>query len=225
MPPSWATPCWPNSLARLRERLAERHRLVVVVPENTVSDATHVRGFVDRLRDLGVGVAFDGFRAGARQLRQHEGLRPDYVRLSPSLVRTVHRRRESQTQIQEIAAVAKAIGCHLVATGLRQEEEAEVVRAAGCRLGQGPLFGGPQPLEHWTCPPASSESRSRRGAGRRGEGEKARKGEEESGRRKDSRRVRSSGQTVPPLSPSPLLPFSSSPPSPAADSKPESTAP
>ena len=205
-----------GSLSRLRERLAERHRLVVVVPENTVSDATNVRGSVDRLRDLGVGVAFDGFRAGAKQLRQHEGLRPDYVRLSSALVRTVHRRPESQSQIQEIAAVAKGIGCQLVAAGLRQEEEAEVLGAAGCRFGQGPLFGGPQPIEHWTCPPrcgtssTAGGSRSQQRVGGGGE-------EGESKPWKDSRPVRSSAQAA--------LPFSSSPPSPAADSKPEPTAP
>src|SRR5439155_24063234 len=50
--------------------------------------------------------------------------------------------------VDVVVGLADRLGLQVVAEGLEAEEHVDAVRAAGCRLGQGYLFGRPAPAEH-----------------------------------------------------------------------------
>jgi EAL domain-containing protein (putative c-di-GMP-specific phosphodiesterase class I) len=136
-----------HSLVRLRELLAERHRMVVEVPESAVCDIPHFRSFLERLDQLGVYTVYGDFRGGETQLRALQGIPPDFVKLSPHLVRDLPRASGGQRQVLGVVRAARELGCEVIATGVQTEAQSEVLRELGCRLSQGDLWGRPQPLD------------------------------------------------------------------------------
>ena len=47
-----------------------------------------------------------------------------------------------------VVGLGKRLGLTVIAEGLEAEAHLDVVRGAGCRYGQGYLFGHPAPAEH-----------------------------------------------------------------------------
>ena len=138
-----------DSLAGLRDTLGDSHPLVIEVPDSAVSDAAYARELRRRLRELAIGLAYDGFAAGATQHLEHEEFRPDYLKLAPSLVRGVHCHRERQRQVRAVAKAGRECDCRLVAVGIQTADEAETCRELGCEFGQGDHFGRPQAAHLW----------------------------------------------------------------------------
>ncbi len=135
------------SLGRLRDALADDHRLVVAVPDGAASDTPYFREFCVHLHELDIRIAYDGFAGGETQLTQHPAIRPDFVKLAEPLVREIQHDGQRQEQVRAIAGTAREIGCEVIAAGLRSEEEAATCRGLGCRFGQGDFFGSGQPIQ------------------------------------------------------------------------------
>jgi EAL domain-containing protein (putative c-di-GMP-specific phosphodiesterase class I) len=55
---------------------------------------------------------------------------------------------QSLPLIDVMVGLGRRLGVDVVAQGLEAPAHLDVVRAAGCRLGQGHLFARPQPAEH-----------------------------------------------------------------------------
>lgn len=97
---------------------------------------------VERVRDLGWGVALDDVGADVLSLAFMPLLRPDVVKLDLRLVQD-----RPGPQIAEIMnavnAYAERSGALILAEGIETEKHLLTARALGARLGQGWLFGRP----------------------------------------------------------------------------------
>ena len=73
---------------------------------------------------------------------------------------------EDSALLQAIVAMGESLGLVLVPEGIEEPEQADALRALGCRLGQGFLFGRPVPADELTGVAAQrlprSSARSRR---------------------------------------------------------------
>lgn len=97
---------------------------------------------VERVRDLGWGIALDDVGAEPASMALMPLLRPDIVKLDLSLVQ----QRPSPAVAEIMSAVnayAEASGARLVAEGIETAEHLVAARALGATLGQGWLFGRP----------------------------------------------------------------------------------
>jgi EAL domain-containing protein (putative c-di-GMP-specific phosphodiesterase class I) len=120
---------------------------VADIPDSAVVDIPFFRDFLGRLKELQIGVAYDGFAGSAHQLQAREALAPDYVKLAPALVRGVDKSTQRQEQVRALAAAAAATGAKLIAVGVHSENEARTCHDLGCRLAQGDHFGRPQTID------------------------------------------------------------------------------
>jgi EAL domain-containing protein (putative c-di-GMP-specific phosphodiesterase class I) len=145
----------PASLAGLA-RLAGGKPVVAEIPDSAVVDIPFFCDFLARLKDLGIGVAYDNFAGSAHQLQAREKLAPTYLKLAHVLVRGVDKSTQRQQQIQALAAVASTIGSQLIAVGIHTENEARTCRELGCRLAQGDHFGRAQTID-WPLDRLSAE--------------------------------------------------------------------
>lgn len=136
----------PASLAGL-QRLAGGKRIVAEIPDTAVVDIPFFCDFLAKLKDLEIGVAFDGFAGSAHQLQSREKLAPTYLKLAPVLVRGVDKSTQRQQQIQALASVATSLGSQLIAVGVHTENEGRTCRELGCKLAQGDHFGRPQTID------------------------------------------------------------------------------
>ncbi len=130
-----------DSLVELKQTVPSGKRLIIAVPHETVSESTFFREFHGRLRESGIGVAYDDFAGPRLPVTGVEQMLPDFLKLSRSLIRGIHRTPQTQHHVEELVRDAQSIGCRLIATAIRSEEEAACCRQLGCELGQGRLFG------------------------------------------------------------------------------------
>jgi EAL domain-containing protein (putative c-di-GMP-specific phosphodiesterase class I) len=136
----------PESLRRLQQ-LAGGKQIVAEIPDSAVVDIPYFRDFRQKLRELGVGVAYDGFAGSPHQIKAQREFAPDYLKLAPVLARGVDRSTQRQQQIQALVDAAREIGVQLIADGVHTENEAQTCASLGCKYGQGDYFGRAQTVD------------------------------------------------------------------------------
>jgi EAL domain-containing protein (putative c-di-GMP-specific phosphodiesterase class I) len=129
-----------ESLLSLRRIAGGERPLVVALPSEVVSDAEYFRNFHDRLRQHGLGIAYDHATGGPIAGIDSELIRPDYLRLTRSLVRGIQRAPDRQRQVEAAVRQARAAGCQVVAAAIRSEEEMACCRQLGCDFAQGKVY-------------------------------------------------------------------------------------
>ena len=137
----------PETLTRLRRAVTERHRVVASIPESAVCDIPYFRDLISKLRDLNVAVAYQGFAEGQTQTIKQRALSPDFITLSPALVRGIHRNGDAQRQLQSMIQLADEIGCQIVASRVDDSDSHKVVTDLGCHFAQGTMIGPPQSMD------------------------------------------------------------------------------
>ena len=134
-----------DSFDRLKARLAAGQQLIVEVPNDAVQPASQLHDLRLRLHEIGIAAAHAGYAGPPGRLGSCWKSAPEYLQLAPVLSRGIHRNPQTRRQLEAILGEAADLGCEVIATGVRIEEEAAVLRELGCPFAQGLLFGSAQP--------------------------------------------------------------------------------
>ncbi len=125
-------------------------RLVLEVTEHAV--ATDMEELVRRLTELratGVRIALDDFGAGYSSLGQLRTLPVDILKIDRALVIEPESRTGMAAPLVDVVVrMGHRLGLEVLAEGIGTPAQREAVEDAGCRLGQGSLFGWGVPAEH-----------------------------------------------------------------------------
>jgi diguanylate cyclase (GGDEF)-like protein len=135
----------------LRAHRVPPQRLVLEVTEHAV--ATDLDELVRRLgalRATGVRVALDDFGAGYSSLGQLRNLPVDILKIDHSLVAELDpsRGRSAAPLVDVVTQLGHRLGLEVIAEGITRQQQCGMVVDAGCRFGQGILFGRAVPAEH-----------------------------------------------------------------------------
>ncbi len=135
-------------------------RLVLELAESGLEDDAALGDRVGALRSVGVRTALDEFGAGGTSLAHLRTLPIDMVKIGRSFfedgapqparhnrVPAARTSRDALPLIDVLIGVGRRLGVDVVAHGLEAPAQLELVRTAGCRIGQGHLFARPQPAE------------------------------------------------------------------------------
>jgi diguanylate cyclase len=153
----------------LSELNVPAQRLVLEVTEHAV--ATDLEELVRRLGELratGVRIALDDFGAGYSSLGQLRTLPVDILKIDQRLVAEPESRTGTAAPLVDVVVrLGHRLGLEVLAEGIQTPAQRAVVEDAGCRLGQGSLFGWGVPAEHleaqlrmlWPALSKSSNSR------------------------------------------------------------------
>jgi EAL domain-containing protein (putative c-di-GMP-specific phosphodiesterase class I) len=118
-------------------------RLVLEVTESSlVGDLEAER--LQALRRLGIRLAIDDFGTGYSSLSYLRRFPMDVLKIDRSFTRDAC---DDSALLQAIVAMGESLGLVLIPEGIEEPEQAEALRALGCRFGQGFLFGRPVPAE------------------------------------------------------------------------------
>ncbi len=131
---------------RLRPLLAKSPRpLTIEITEHAaVENYSAIRLALRRCGRVKVSV--DDAGAGFASLRHILELQPDYIKLDRALVGGIETDPARQALVAGLCHFATHAGTTLIAEGLETRADADTVLALGVQLGQGYLFGHPQPL-------------------------------------------------------------------------------
>jgi len=122
-------------------------RLVIEITESAVgADLPTVVTQLAGLRALGVRTALDHFGVGPTSLAYLRRLPVDVLKIDSALF--AEPSGLSMPIVDVVVSLGRRLGLEIVAEGLEVEGHLDLVRNAGCRYGQGFLFGRPAPVEH-----------------------------------------------------------------------------
>lgn len=123
-----------------------RDRLVVEITETAVTaDPARTVAVMRSLRDAGFEIAIDDFGVGASSLGLLKDLPFDYLKLDKSFVDDVEEERVHGL-VSAICAMATILGGEVVAEGIEDLRQLEILRSCGVKYGQGYYIGRPAPV-------------------------------------------------------------------------------
>lgn len=100
---------------------------------------------LQELRQMGVRVAIDDFGTGYSALSYLRQVPLDVVKLDRLFIKTMTTSTRQRRLVEGITGMADVLGLQVVAEGIENDTELDLVKRAGCTYGQGYLFGAPMP--------------------------------------------------------------------------------
>ncbi len=145
----------PSYVEKVAETLRIHHvkpdRLVIEMTEHSAAlDLDSVVGRLSELRATGVRIALDDFGAGYSSLGQLRQLPVDILKIDRSLVGDPSggpRSRAVAPLVDVVVQLGARLDLEVIAEGVGDAAQRQVVEASGCRLAQGDLFGPAVPAE------------------------------------------------------------------------------
>ncbi|MDR7268574.1 EAL domain-containing protein (putative c-di-GMP-specific phosphodiesterase class I)/GGDEF domain-containing protein [Pelomonas saccharophila] len=133
---------------RLAAELAElglpTSRLVIELTETRpIEDLAQLDDALQALRERGFRVALDDLGEGFASLRRWMQMRPDFVKIDRHFIDGIAQEPLKQQFVRSIVEMAATSGCEVVAEGLEQEPDLDVLRRLGLTICQGYLFARP----------------------------------------------------------------------------------
>jgi PAS domain S-box-containing protein len=115
--------------------------LAVEINEQDLIDVRDVAAHLGRLRAQGMRTAIGEFGAGPISLSRLRLLPIDLLKIDRDVF------GETGAVLDVTVTLGRRLGMEVIAHGLETADDLDIVRAAGGRLGQGDLLGGPMPAE------------------------------------------------------------------------------
>ncbi len=116
-----------------------------------ITHPTQASAAIDAVRARGVTVALDDFGVGYSSIGYLRSFAFDTLKLDRSLIANIDRDPHAQRLVQATVALAAALNLDVTAEGVETEEEATLLRLAGCDSFQGFFFGRPVPAAEITA--------------------------------------------------------------------------
>lgn len=122
-------------------------RLEIEILESTETDTDVVKDTLERLRKRGVKVSLDDFGAGYSSLVYLTAMPADVLKLDRAFVRNLVDNPRQQSIVKQVIVLAHSLGFAVVAEGVEDVMQREILIAMHCDQIQGYLFAPPLPAE------------------------------------------------------------------------------
>ena len=134
--------------ATVRSILGDTHfspsLLELEVTENILlNDDESALEIFRRIRDLGVGIAFDDFGTGYASLSYLKKFPLDRIKIDKSFVLKLQAESNDMAIVGATISLGGLLGLSVIAEGIEDRATAELLRSKGCDEGQGYYFGRP----------------------------------------------------------------------------------
>jgi predicted signal transduction protein with EAL and GGDEF domain/CheY-like chemotaxis protein len=139
--------------AAVREEGISHHMIQLEITETgLMKDLQRVIPSLHRLTEIGVQIAVDDFGTGYSSLAYLTSLPISEVKIDRSFVRDLGVLPQSMAVVTAIIALARSLGLKVVAEGVENLRQQDVLHRLGCSLMQGFMFSKPMPpdeVQRW----------------------------------------------------------------------------
>ena len=125
-------------------------QLELEITENTV--LRHSKNGVEdlnKLRNLGVGVAFDDFGTGFASLSILQEFPLTRLKIDRSFIARIDQNAADEAIVTAVVTMAKSLGLSVIAEGVESVEQEAVIKRIGCNEVQGYLYGHALPAHQF----------------------------------------------------------------------------
>jgi len=123
-------------------------RLELEVTETAMmQDRERAAVILKALSEMGISVAVDDFGTGYSNLSYLIDFPFQKLKIDRSFVSRIDTDHSTGAVVSTIVGLSRALGVHTIAEGVETENQATLLRAAGCEVVQGYFFGKPAPLQ------------------------------------------------------------------------------
>lgn len=121
--------------------------LELELTESSFMDMGEMKEAIQRLREAGITIAIDDFGTGYSTFSYIKELPADTLKIDMAFIRDILDNENSQAIVKAIVTLADTAGLNVVAEGVEERAQADMLLSLGCREGQGYYFSRPVPLE------------------------------------------------------------------------------
>ena len=108
-----------------------------------MTDYARTRGWISDLKRRGIRISIDDFGTGYSSLGYLHHFDVDEIKIDRSFVIEMLTEPRSMDIVRAVIGLARGLGLKTVAEGIESQEQAAVLRAAGCDVGQGYYIAKP----------------------------------------------------------------------------------
>ncbi len=161
-PAQFRNPNFENQLTTLlHETGFPPERLELEVTESYfIANSDQARRAIDTIRNLGISVSLDDFGTGYSSIGYLRSFNFDKLKLDRSLIVGLGSDDRVKRLVEATIALAEALDLDVTAEGVESEEEARLLKKAGCTAFQGFFFAKPAPAEMITAMLAEARGNS-----------------------------------------------------------------
>jgi predicted signal transduction protein with EAL and GGDEF domain len=120
---------------------------IEITESMVVQDAPRLIRMLNRLQEAGVQIAIDDFGTGYSNLRYLQRFPAQRLKIDRSFITDILRSNEDTAIVRAIITLGHNLGMQVVAEGVEQPEQIELLRELGCDELQGFPLGRPSPAE------------------------------------------------------------------------------
>jgi EAL domain-containing protein (putative c-di-GMP-specific phosphodiesterase class I) len=132
-----------------------QERLHIEITESLfIAETAAIIEQLNAIRSHGIKIALDDFGTGYSSLSYIHQFPLDKIKIDRAFVKDLPYSADSLAVINAVTALARGFDMQIIAEGMETEEQAEILRLAGCHIGQGYYFGKPM-----TCTDFASKLR------------------------------------------------------------------
>ncbi|MGQ0520509.1 MAG: EAL domain-containing protein [Actinomycetota bacterium] len=127
--------------------LDPRHLTLELTESAVVEDTEASSSVLGKLKDLGVRLSIDDFGTGYSALSYLRRFKADTLKIDRSFIRGLDEDDEAAALVWAIASLARALHMEVVAEGVENLAQLEVLSTVGCHRAQGYNWSAPLPAE------------------------------------------------------------------------------
>ncbi|RBW47730.1 GGDEF domain-containing protein [Psychromonas sp. B3M02] len=126
----------------------QRDSIIIEITENLLMESEDsIRSQLTKLKKRGVAIAIDDFGVGYSSLSYLQKMDVDVLKIDKSFVDELENEKNSRELCQVIIMMAHHLDIQVVAEGIENAAQKQILTAAGCEFGQGYLFSKPLPID------------------------------------------------------------------------------
>lgn len=142
---------WDQFIVFLTSEIQSRginpNRIFLEITEDIfITDFKLVKSIFDELRSLGIKIALDDFGTGYSSLNYLRNFEFDYIKIDKMFIDDIHLDQKSLTMFKTIVELAHSLNSRVIAEGVEEKIQVDLIEQSGCAWIQGYYFARPEPL-------------------------------------------------------------------------------
>ena len=130
----------------LKENNLDFGSLLLEITESAYADdSSQMVDVIRALRNAGFRIEMDDFGSGYSSLKSLSEMPVDIIKLDMSFIRRIHENKITFRMVELVIQMAESLGAPVVAEGVENEQQYQLLRQTGCDFVQGYYFSKPLP--------------------------------------------------------------------------------